>query len=100
MITKRMQDLDELIDRIFYFDHSFMYSDDSSVRSRGYASRDLLQRKVRESDLNQDEVNYITNVIKAKFRYQFDKSWILVEKSEPLAVIKFSIDGLLFDARN
>lgn len=100
MITKRMQELDEIIDQVFYFDHSFMYSDDSSVRNRGYLVRGSVQHKVRESDLNKDELDYIKNVIKARFRYRFGKDWESVEESEPLAVIKFSIDGLLFDVRN
>ena len=100
MNNRNMSELDELIKMIINFDHTFMYSDSSNIRQSGYLDRDRIQDKVKEMYLNQDEHDYVINVIKIKFAYWLGKDWSLVEGTDPLMAYKISIENLLRKARD
>lgn len=100
MKNRTMSELNDLIQVVMNFDHYFMYSDSSSVRNAGYVSLGKVQHKVKEMDLNQDEHDYVINIIKIMFKYCTGKGWESVEPSDTAAVYKSSIENLLWNARN
>ena len=59
----RTEELQALIDRVWRFDHYYMYSDDHYVWRRGEAGLDKLQKDIKAMEVTTEEVEQIMEEI-------------------------------------
>lgn len=90
--------LDEVVKRIFHFDHSYNYSDDGSVWTKQNTIFKQNQELVKALNLNDKEYSYILEAIIAKWNYVWsytNEKWNLIEPGNMAYLYKNSIMKML-----
>ena len=71
----RKDALGSIANHIYQFDHSYMYSDDPSVRRNGHENENNLREYVKEAQLTESEKDYITELLISKWNSHRSRSW-------------------------